>query len=985
METSTPDFNIEELLARIAPPAIPDEGFDAAPRGQRDLLTWHRRYAAAILSALQTIPTLHANDLRLDWLLRLVLSKSTGKKKPSGKDLMRVLNEGFDEANVLRLEDPIEDAFCEHIVTSRGNFRIFPGRWESAGPATQTVLDAFISIAKSPAMQAALDGAFALLALSDLLCERSGVNIQTSSSGAAMGKITLPDKERLTALSRRVRFKARDLESIGLDMEDLALFFLPDEYSSYVSDRLPGNTPLELHPLLQHEEDVYVLSPPNLSVAIRSHLIMAARDERLLSLFQRRLMEEQEAFSESTVFWPMPNLWLSPPNARGFRTSVCQYDRGCFLHILQVPTPLDGFPHSGFGSFVALSPEQEQFVADDIRRFWSFADGQGDCRRSATVLLVGGWGGGLRLAPPATDDAPPHWHCLPLSYSDAAVLGTSGKGKFTDLIRIDEQLKRLHAADFEITNVNGWLNLFSHWRETDGNILPEHEHRLVPPCHLALPTDALRSIRAEAAEKQDRRAVPLPEGGFKSVQRKDWGRDALRPVYASIDDVRNGRLSGVVRIGPCAIWIETTPGRAGNRSWQYQLWNAILQWLATAGARLAKYQPDMFPAGARRITFTMPDDETPMRFDPPGDKLPQLATTIATMFDDDGGVVNIQKEWGYWLTRAENVAEVELAASVIHCIVRDKLPDRSQVVDLVRGAIGSNDWRWLHAQERHDPVRRLRGHGFVGKFNAVPFSANALVRCCSAWQFRSRDAGHSISGTDDCKTFLTQNRNHLLEGLLAEVRKFDREALTIAGAKAFHAARSEQLWWRDTIRALRAINGEAADAAAFEMQSDVNAVIRTAKVICEVAACEAPLTGGLIPAQYQLEELMSRVLMLFLNGQIFHSIRGGLMPAELRISPAGDVLSERMTAADLVKPGASWLHKRVLDQAEKGYAAPRKSEETTERIPWEPEFRAAIEHEYAASSEAYFDLQFALMHLVQQAGRDVIAIRRSKLVEFLAD
>jgi hypothetical protein len=225
-----------------------------------------------------------------------------------------------------------------------------------------------------------------------------------------------------------------------------------------------------------------------------------------------------------------------------------------------------------------------------------------------------------------------------------------------------------------------------------------------------------------------------------------------------------------------------------------------------------------------------------------------------------------------------------------------------------------------------------------------------------------------------------------LAGLLAEIRKFDREALTIAAAQAFHAARSEQLWWRDTIRTLRAIDGEAADAAAFELQNDANAVIRAAKAVCEVAACEAPLTGGVIPAQYQLEELiLRRALMLFFNGQIFHSIRGGLMPAELRISPAGDVLSERMTAADLVKPGASWLHKRILDQAERGYGAARKSEEATGRIPWDPEFRAAIEHEYAASSEAYFDLQFALMRLAEQAGRDVIAIRRSKLIEFLAN
>ena len=96
---------------------------------------WHKNTAAALLGGLQTDPQFHANGIRLDWLLKLVLSKANGRHKPTRYDLSRVLNAGLEKAGVLRLEDPNEDLFCELIVSERGNFRIFSGQWESAATA----------------------------------------------------------------------------------------------------------------------------------------------------------------------------------------------------------------------------------------------------------------------------------------------------------------------------------------------------------------------------------------------------------------------------------------------------------------------------------------------------------------------------------------------------------------------------------------------------------------------------------------------------------------------------------------------------------------------------------------------------------------------------------------------------------------------------------------------------------------------------------
>ena len=84
---------------------------------------------------------------------------------------------------MLRLEDPIEDLFCDRISTVRGDFRIFFGVWECAGAYTQTLLDAFESLPAGGLKDQALEAVYALLQLSEAVAERAGVDRSTTSSG----------------------------------------------------------------------------------------------------------------------------------------------------------------------------------------------------------------------------------------------------------------------------------------------------------------------------------------------------------------------------------------------------------------------------------------------------------------------------------------------------------------------------------------------------------------------------------------------------------------------------------------------------------------------------------------------------------------------------------------------------------------------------------------------------------------------------------
>ncbi len=164
----------------------------------------------------------------------------------------------------------------------------------------------------------------------------------------------------------------------------------------------------------------------------------------------------------------------------------------------------------------------------------------------------------------------------------------------------------------------------------------------------------------------------------------------------------------------------------------------------------------------------------------------------------------------------------------------------------------------------------------------------------------------------------------------------------------FKSARHEQSRWRGTIRALRSIRGAKADEDAFARQNEINGVQRAAKGICEIAACEAAPAGGLTPSRIEVDELFAKTLLLMGKRSVVRCIRGGLIPPKIRVSPAGDVLCEREVFAKLLEPGATWVHARALNEADKRYGKRKASDEEppTERLAWSAELRAAVEDEY---------------------------------------
>jgi hypothetical protein len=221
-----------------------------------------------------------------------------------------------------------EDLFCELIVSEHGSFRVFSGQWESAGAYTQTLLDAFESLPEAEVKSQTLASAYSLLRLSDEVAARAGVDRDTLSGGTPMANIELPSPVALRQLADRVRFTDADLKQIAVIKEALTPYILDPDHFPHVSERLIGDTPLEFHPLLRTPSDLILVSPANVSLAVRSVLIMTALRGGMGDAFQEAILERQEQYSESGHFWPVRPVLLSSPDRFFIRISVGTYEPG---------------------------------------------------------------------------------------------------------------------------------------------------------------------------------------------------------------------------------------------------------------------------------------------------------------------------------------------------------------------------------------------------------------------------------------------------------------------------------------------------------------------------------------------------------------------------------------------------------------------------------------------------------------------------------
>ena len=944
-----------------------------------------------MVSSLLTLPQLHNHGIRLDWLLRLILSEAQGRRQPTRNQILKALNEGLTRSRVNFLEDPAEDAFCERLPTRMGNFRIFSGQWEGAGPCTQTLLQAFEALPDAEPKTSALASAYSLLRISEALIERSGVSEETESSGTPHHDVSLPPWADMKRQMSRVEFSAQSLLALGVSKTDLASFFLSDGECLAVGDSEIGSTPLEFHPLLDDGDGILVLHPSNISTAIRGLLINTASMYQMGDALRYELMLVQHTYADESGFWPFGKLVLSKPNANLLRASFTQYAHGRYLQVIHIPPDVSDFGNRCLAGAQPLSEAGSNWINKCIKHFWTFLREQGDHRESVTVFLLSTIGNGAHFALDLKQEAAPEqWRYFAVSFADAKTLGGCEDGRFADICRLLEIHDQLEASGFSFLNPNGLLNLFGFWRDTGGTLIPEHAVDMVPPCQVMMPTDALLTPRLEARRRVDARALRLPDGLYKLVQRMNWDEETgLKPIYASSDDALARQLVGAVLVGERTWWLQVLYDDGDDVDWAFRFFDACLKWLHIAGGLAVEEHGAAFPDDVRGVRIQAPRRELEFREYPTRPAEDRIAETVSVSESRIQGwmAVEVHDEWSALLTLVENVAEVELTAGLLGALAATsgETPSRAELRSVVTRAVGTSDWRIVHALRAERIHEQLRGLGLVPAFKPLPLSASALAKCNTVWSFRERAEPKRIGTKDECTYFLQQYHDRLLEALIARVRRYDRQALVAYAAQQYQAARCDIEQWRFTIRALRAIHGELADRVAFERQGAANAVQRGSKALLELAACEARADGGWLVDEVDFQDLCARVLQVALDSELQAAIHAELIPPVLHISPGGDVLAHRDEVSALLKPSAEWLARGSFNRAARAYGLrrERQEEDAAQETDFDPEYVKALTEEYGVGLQALVDIPHLFIQWAEARNQGMFFQLSSELIHHL--
>lgn len=975
-----------EIASRIFSPRdlpqVPANAMQRASQLTRRLARWDRDQALGLLAGLQLEPRYHANYVRLTWATRLVLGLASGTQRVGRSDLMRLLNTDLDKADVLRMEDPIEDFFLSPIATRWGEIPIFMGTWSHPAFYADSLVDAFTRIAGAEDASV-LRSIEALLMLSRVVADRAGLDRRIAGDGRPNTTMALPPDGILARIAGHVRWTPAALEAAGIGGDALLPFVLDEADAAATLRAKPANAPVDFRPLLRTGSDLLLVAPSAISMAVRAiiadHALATNRDARLsealLEVHAERLSETPFARMDK-----VPTHWgLGEP----IRSELIEYSAGRFLHLEQIAGGFANWREYGFGEPSPASAVRGAQIIAAMRLSQEAAQKQLGFQFGATLYLMGGWGKGERIDF-ARPDPLKYWRFMALEVVDAIALSACSDGTLADFWRIHVLADMVRRQGYGLHNVSGPLNLFQWWRDTDHTLVPQQERELNPPIEISMPTDSLFTVRKEGAEAYDRRAVPSPNGGFRPVVRLDpqatFGMH--EPIYVSVEVLRERRLLGVTLAGTRPGWLEVPrPEEPSELSITYQNWAAALQWLNLVMPLLPEHDTSPMPV---LVTLEL-SSTAELDGEIPGDD----ALDADIMVDAVEGHVTVRvgKVWQRGVRRIDNRAELGLGAAMLEGLYAaiGRSIGREEALARVLEAVPSPDVRWRHAYQPERAADVLRLHGILQqKFREIAPSAASLIKHGHAFA-SNRPPNTRILGKESCATLLAELHDSSLETLLTNVAQYDRSELVTKALGMLQAALAQDQHWALTARALRGIHGLDADLlVSLAQRSRVNAVIRASSILAEVAASHAPIEDGKPVGEMDFDELAAMALHHFGYCELVPSLAGDRLTPKLIISPTGDLLYDHSFGDDTLAPSAAAMHAevRARNVEEYGWWLGR-TPGAPSRL--EAELQAALQAEYGVTSEMFGAFDRTLCGLAIAADKDVILLPRSELLARLRE
>lgn len=969
------------------------------PTVRKVMAKYSLEHCLQFLGAMLTLPEFQSNAYRLEVLVHMAFLCAKGNSRPTAGHAAAWFN-NLDNGTCGRQEDPAEDVFISIVSYKSVNYRIFEGTAEGNNLHTQLFLDI---LADMPAkglyaeLKASVEN---LLKLSDAVAERSGLYPYVVGNTSPVGRIGKPDGRVWSELGKRVALSFEELATMGIDPRTLRPFIAKPEDTENLADQSLGNSTIDAKPIFPTKRGLIVFMPGLIGTAIRDLMIRRCIAADMSGMLHKALGNAYSALFAGEILLGTSSLTLNmqPHGKLLAAQAVKEIDAGRYLHLLFIIDHFEGFEN---GAFMGMNNIREwsDLVAkcvDQVHAEFSVRDG---FREGLTMVIGCGWGRGVGLG---LGEPIENWRIEMMPAHDAVTLGRAPSFKTLDLLRMLDALEALDEMGIHLSNASGLLNLYAWMKSNDGHIVPHEkldDDFVGEPGsgNLAIPTNCNLGIRHQAHLAADIRALARPDGSIARLRRAHgtprYGSDELSPFYVDLEALAE-RVYRSVYAGQNGIyWIEANTGPGLDQSIRYELSKMIMYWAEAA----FKYLDDgSRMASASRVFCTvsfhersLPDASEPI---PAAEDIASFIEYQAKL-EDYGLIVHIDIKDGFlnFTRRPDNLGERAIVAALVTAILGHDpaTADEGAIDEVVKAIVRSDNARHFHAFA----VPQLRDHVRAD----LPESAQVIEqmddtngRLGLGWLCRDRSDGSLILGLSECKDYLRKLVDVLIGVFLGHLATFNRASLVEAMLRNHEAAISELDTWKRTYGAIEALSNEASLAthSAIERMGRLNAASMASRIVIEAAVCASPVEGGLTPGEYDMGQLMALAAMVHHMGGYSEAMTAGIMPPEIKISPAGDVMMQHEFSEDVVRPFGEFFQTKSLKDAASSYiehyTSPDVSSEAAEQAEGsgddEKEFEAAWLEEYGFSLDDLGDFLSGFHAILETDGKAVLPMTHAGLM-----
>lgn len=931
---------------------------DEHPELIRLLGRLHPLKAASSFSGLLTQPDLQSNCLRLEVLVHLCVAECHGSKTPPASTVGQVFH-AIGSGPCGQAEDPAEDVFVSNVMSKRGNFRVLEGIWESGGFFLQRTVNMMERMPVEPPFQQFSASVYALLRLSDAVCDRAG--LRRNQRGNAQPERAVPTKilDRMPRIRSLVRFSGIQLQELGIDPAQLAPFiFDPNQRQGLRSETI-AHTSLERRPLAWDDDELVVLLPTAIGATVRRAFV-----ERFGSGPNQPVCASELARDYGELFARTPLLgdksgapirFMSSEHGL-FASLAWEVDCGRHLHLLFFVDPLHGFEDGGLsGEFSAFSALADP-IDEAIEPVYQHARCSPDFRDGFTLLIGCGIGRNVSLWLNNTERK--GWQLETISAPDFWTLSWTPKMKPLHLWRIFSARDALAKRGLGLYNANGLLNLVAWSRHLAGHLVP---HADVPDGwdgagQLMIGQNSLLGLRAEVADAWDVHAERDQKGQWWPVRRAEnplVPGGPPQPVYA-IDRGDRPRFA-VCPTRKRTWWTELVLPADTDGELGYQRWKMVTTWLSRAAPVIDALVPGL-PDGV--IVWRCCFEADLASVDPAAAPLGlaearesvQLACDVPTRLIE----LTLKPQFSQALFHVENIAEQALVDALLDGAIQlAEQPPSSEVRDAVKVKIVPD----VHSRQSHVFIAQTFRDHIDALRDAHPTTISkyddAYIKIGLGWRVRAPEEGSEVLGKEECIDFLNRLVSDLEAELCQSLKAFNRRHLVEALLSNYEQAAAQRDWWRRTASAQLALHSDKAAVleAMARNEYKLNGVSQSTRIVIEAAVCESPSIGGSVPGDLDLTRLMALSSTLFAVGGWSDSIRWDVMTPRLIVRPLGDVHVHADFFDVVVDPFAKAASNQRFQDAASGYG--RNLEEPTgiptEEIDGLQEFSAAWEAEFGVS------------------------------------